>query len=70
MWLSCVEGTQDRGQPSEWTRVGGPAQETHPLGVQPGPGAMVMSQDGYLGGDYSIGEAAGPYEASVAHGGG
>jgi hypothetical protein len=37
-----------------------PHWETHQLCVQPGHGAMVMSQDGYPQGDYSIAEALVP----------
>jgi hypothetical protein len=53
-WTAPRTGDTGRGG----SGVGGtPAGETHQLSVQPGPGAMARSQDGYPGGSYSIGEA-------------
>jgi hypothetical protein len=56
------------GTPGRWTRVGAVPHRIHQLSVQPGPGATGISQDGYPGGGYSIGEAPSPSDASVIAG--
>jgi hypothetical protein len=69
--FTCLCGVLLRGRhpgpgtPGSWTRVGALPHRTHQLSVQPGPGAMARSQDGYPGGSYSIGEAPSPSGASV-----